>query len=183
MLAAGRRAARVPPTRALADAAVEPRLLGPGRLIGGLIALAGAAPLFAVATTTQQPGDRRSDLRDDRAVPRRRRRLPRPDRRPRSPRRSSARRSRGSSPVGGFLASANLRTATRRFSSATTPLVLTVAMSCTLLFSTTTIDHAVTQERNAGLAGDLAVTSAAAACRRPRWPTCAPRPACAPRSR
>ena len=31
VLAAGRRAARVPPTRALADAAVEPRLLGPGR--------------------------------------------------------------------------------------------------------------------------------------------------------
>ena len=34
VLAAGRRAARVPPTRALADAAVEPRLLGPGRVIG-----------------------------------------------------------------------------------------------------------------------------------------------------
>ena len=32
VLAAGRRAARVPPTRALADAAVEPRLLGPGRV-------------------------------------------------------------------------------------------------------------------------------------------------------
>ena len=62
--------------------------------------------------------------------------------------------------VGGFLASANLRTATRRFSSASTPLVLTVALSCTLLFSSTTIDHAVTQERHAGLAGDLAVTGA-----------------------
>ena len=57
------------------------------------------------------------------------------------------------SPVGGFLASANLRTATRRFSSASTALVLTVAMSCTLLFSTTTQDHAVTQQRHAGLSG------------------------------
>ena len=63
------------------------------------------------------------------------------------------------SPVGGFLASANLGTATRRFSSATTPLVLSVAMSCTLLFSSTTIDHAVTEQRRAALSADLAVTS------------------------
>jgi len=63
-------------------------------------------------------------------------------------------------PVGGFLASANLGAATRRFSSASTPLVLSVAMSCTLLFSSTTIDHAVSRERHAGLSGELAVTSA-----------------------
>jgi predicted lysophospholipase L1 biosynthesis ABC-type transport system permease subunit len=55
VLAAGRRAARVSPTRALAHAAVEPRLLGPGRVIGGLLALAGAAPLFAVSATTGAP--------------------------------------------------------------------------------------------------------------------------------
>ena len=64
------------------------------------------------------------------------------------------------SPVGGFLASANLRTATRRFASASTPIVLTVAMSCTLLFSTTTTDHAITQQRQAGLSSQLALTSA-----------------------
>jgi putative ABC transport system permease protein len=64
------------------------------------------------------------------------------------------------SPVGGFLASANLGTATRRFSSASTPLVLTVALSCTLLFSTTTIEHATSQERHAALTGQLALTSA-----------------------
>ncbi len=55
VLAAGRRAARVPPTRALGEAAVEPRLLGPGRVIGGILALAGAVPLFAVSTTTRAP--------------------------------------------------------------------------------------------------------------------------------
>ena len=55
VLAAGRRAARVPPTHALTDAAVEPRLLGPGRVIGGLLALAGAVPLFAVSATTSAP--------------------------------------------------------------------------------------------------------------------------------
>jgi putative ABC transport system permease protein len=64
------------------------------------------------------------------------------------------------SPVGGFLASANLGAATRRFSSASTPLVLTVALSCTLLFSITTIEHAIGQQRHAGLTGQLAITSA-----------------------
>ncbi len=58
VLAAGRRAARVPPTLAITDAAVEPRLLGPGRIIGGLLALAGAVPLFTVSTTTSTPQTR-----------------------------------------------------------------------------------------------------------------------------
>ena len=158
VLAAGRRAARVSPTRALADAAVEPRLLGPGRLIGGLLALAGAAPLFAVSATTGAP-DTAAATSEMTALflvvavgflgP------------------IVARVAAGVlgpplarlSPVGGFLASANLRTATRRFSSASTPLMLTVAMSCTLLFSATTTDHAVTQQRHAGLSGELAITS------------------------
>ena len=158
MLGAGRRAARVPPTHALTEAAVQPRLLGPGRLIGGLIALAGAVPLFAVSATTRAPDTAAATsemtalflvvaagclgpivARGAAAI------LGPPLAR--------------ISPVGGFLASANLATATRRFSSASTPLVLTVAMSCTLLFSTTTQDHAVSQQRHAGLAGELAITS------------------------
>jgi putative ABC transport system permease protein len=158
VLSAGRRAARVPPTLALSDAAVEPRLLGPGRVIGGLIALAGAAPLFAVSSTTGAP-DTAAATSEMAALflvaavgflgP------------------IVARIAAGVlgpplarlSPVGGFLASTNLRTATRRFSSASTPLMLTVALSCTLLFSSTTIDHAVTQERAAGVSGELAITS------------------------
>jgi putative ABC transport system permease protein len=148
----------VPPTHALSDAAVEPRLLGPGRLIGGLLALAGAVPLLAVASTTRAP-DTAAATSEMTALflvaavgflgP------------------IVARIAAGLlgpplarlSPVGGFLASTNLRTATRRFSSATTPLVLTVALSCTFLFSSTTIDHAVTQQRQAGLSGELAITS------------------------
>jgi putative ABC transport system permease protein len=161
VLAAGRRAARVPPTLALSDAAVEPRLLGPGRVIGGLIAIAGAVPLFAVSSTTSAP-DTAAATSEMTALflvaaagflgP------------------IVARVAAGVlgpplarlSPVGGFLASTNLRTATRRFSSASTPLMLTVALSCTLLFSATTIDHAVTQQRHAGLSGDLAITSTGA---------------------
>src|SRR5262249_27006573 len=55
VLAAGRRAARVAPTRALTDAASEPRLLGPGRIIGGLLALGGAVPPVLVSVTTPTP--------------------------------------------------------------------------------------------------------------------------------
>ena len=161
VLGAGRRAARVPPTHPLTEAAVEPRLIGPGRMIGGLISLAGAVPLFAVATTTSAP-DVAAATSEMTALflvaavgflgP------------------IVARLAAGIlgpplariSPVGGFLASANLRTATRRFSSASTPLVLTVGLCCTLLFSSTTIDHAVTQERHAGVGGELAITNAGA---------------------
>jgi putative ABC transport system permease protein len=158
VLGAGRRAARVPPTRALAEAAVQPRLLGPGRVIGGLLALAGAVPLFAVSATTRAP-DTAAATSELTAlflvlavgflgpiVARVAAALLGPP---------LAR----ISPVGGFLASANLATATRRFASASTPLVLTVAMSATLLFSTTTQDHAVGQQRHAGLSGELAITS------------------------
>jgi putative ABC transport system permease protein len=158
VLGAGRRAARVPPTRALAEAAVQPRLLGPGRVIGGLLALAGAVPLFAVSATTRAP-DTAAATSELTAlflvlavgflgpiVARGAAALLGPP---------LAR----ISPVGGFLASANLATATRRFASASTPLVLTVAMSCTLLFSTTTQDHAVSQQRHAGLSSQLAITS------------------------
>jgi putative ABC transport system permease protein len=158
VLGAGRRAARVPPSRALAEAAVQPPLLGPGRVIGGLLALAGAVPLFAVSATTRSP-DTAAATSEMTALflvlavgflgP------------------IVARVAAGLlgpplarlSPVGGFLASSNLRAATRRFSSASTPLVLTVAMSCTLLFSTTTQDHAVSQQRHASLSGELAITS------------------------
>ena len=158
VLAAGRRAARVPPTLALTDAAVEPRLLGPGRIIGGTLALAGAVPLFTVATSTSTPQTAAATSEMTAiflvvavgflgpivayVIAR-----------------LLAPALAALSPVGGFLASANLGAATRRFSSASTPLVLTVAMSCTLLFSTTTIDHATTQQRHNGLTGQLAITS------------------------
>ena len=158
VLAASRRAARVPPTRALTDAAVEPRLLGPGRIIGGLLALAGAVPLFTVATATSTPETAAATSEMTAiflvvavgclgpVVARLAARVVGPP-------------LAALSPVGGFLASANLGAATRRFSSASTPLVLTVAMSCTLLFSTTTADHAVSQQRHAGLTGQLAITA------------------------
>jgi putative ABC transport system permease protein len=159
VLAAGRRAARVPPTLALTDATAEPRLLGPGRVIGGLIALAGAVPLFAVSATTTDPQTAAPTSEIDAiflvvaaaffgpvaayAVAR-----------------LLAPALTAFSPVGGFLACANLGAATRRFSSATTPLVLSVALSGTIFFGSTTIEHATSQQQRTALTGQLAITSA-----------------------
>src|SRR3954447_266896 len=153
-----RRAARVSPTRALTEASVEPRLVGPGRLIGGLVAIAGAIPLFAVSATTRTPatGAATSEMTAiflviavgclGPIVAKLAARVLQP--------------LFGTvSPVGGFLAGANLATATRRFSSASTPLVLTIAMSCTLLFSATTLDHSISQQRHGGISADLALSS------------------------
>jgi putative ABC transport system permease protein len=159
VLGAGRRASRVSPTRALANVAVEPRGVGLGRMIGGLVAIAGAIPLFSVASTTSSPSTAAATSEMTAIflviavgflgpiVARVAGRLLTPV-------------LSGISPVGGFLASANLAAATRRFSSASTPLILTVAMSCTLLFSTTTFDHVVGTQRNAGMSQDLAVSTA-----------------------
>ncbi len=158
VLSASRRAARTAPTRALTEAVVETRLLGPGRMIGGLVAIAAAVPLFAVSAATTTPATAAATSELDAIflviavgclgplVARIAASLLRP-------------LFGAVSPVGGFLASANLAAESRRFSSASTPLVLTVAMSCTLLFSTTTLDHAITQQRHDGLSADLALSS------------------------
>ena len=158
---AARRASRIPPTRALADASIEPRLLGPGRLVGGLIAIAGAVPLFSVSAATSDPATAAATSQMTAiflvvavgclgpVVARLAARMLQPV-------------LAIVAPVGGFLAVANLATATRRFSSASTPIVLTVAMSCTLLFTTTTFDHAIGEQRDAGLSGDLSLSSAGA---------------------
>ena len=129
---------------------------------GGRAAVLGREP-------DAQPADRGRHVGDDCPLPRRRRRFPRADRRAHRSGTARARRSRAISPVGGFLASANLRAATRRFSSASTPLVLSVALSCTLLFSSTT-----TRPRGQGPAAapacseDLAVTGFGAGLPRAR---------------
>jgi putative ABC transport system permease protein len=145
-------------TRALADASVEPRGIGLGRIIGGLVAIAGAIPLLSVASATSSPSTAAATSEMTAIflviavgflgpiVARIAGDLLRPV-------------FAAISPVGGFLASANLAAATRRFSSASTPLILTVAMSCTLLFSTTTFDHVVKTQGNAGMSQDLVVSS------------------------
>jgi len=138
--AGSRRAARVAPTRALQEAAVEPRMIGRRRLLAGLAAAAGGAIALSVALSSRDQDTaiaaaggvalvlviavallgplvaRAASVVPGRLVAR-------------------------LSPVGGFLATAATRTAPRRVASAMTPLVLTVAMGGTLLFSGTTQSH------------------------------------------
>ncbi|MDP9135569.1 MAG: FtsX-like permease family protein, partial [Actinomycetota bacterium] len=65
------------------------------------------------------------------------------------------------SPVSGFLATAATRTAPRRVASAMTPLVLSVAMGCTLLFSGTTQDAETADQARERQLADLVVTAPA----------------------
>ena len=158
--AGSRRASNVAPTRALQDAAVEPRMIGRARLLAGLIAAAGGALLLSVATASQNQDTalaaasgvslvlvvaaaclgplvaRAASVVPGRLVAR-------------------------ISPVGGFLATAATSTAPRRVASAMTPLVLSVAMGCTLLFSGTTQDAETADQARERQLADLVVTAPA----------------------
>lgn len=59
--------------------------------------------------------------------------------------------------VGGFLAGANLRTGAHRLASQLAPLTLLVAMSCTVLFAHTTMNRAAQAQVNEGTHADYAV--------------------------
>jgi putative ABC transport system permease protein len=158
VLAAGRRAGRVRPTQALQQSASEPHLLGVMRLLGGVGAAVGAAVLLTLSGTSTD-ADTTSGLAAGasmtmvvavallgplvvRAAA------------------WSARSilDRGGR-VGGFLALSNMRTSSRRFSSATTPLVLTVAVTSTLVFLNTTREHAAKDQGAKRITADLVVTS------------------------
>jgi putative ABC transport system permease protein len=151
-----RRAARVAPTRALQAAALEPRIIGMPRLVGGMLALAAGIGAVAVAAAA-------TDLDDAAAaslfgslvlviavallgplVARFAALVP------------GALVAR-IAPVGGFLAVAATRTAPRRVASALTPIALTVAMGSTMLFTATTMDHEAARQSRDRQAAQLAV--------------------------
>src|SRR4051812_6815988 len=157
--AAGRRAARVRPTVALQESGGTRRLIGPLRVLGGLAMAATGFGLLGIATADSDPSSS-ADMatgasfafvlavamlgplvvRVVSAV-------------------AGAVLGRTHGSVSAFLAVSNMRTAAGRFASATTSLVLTVAISATLLFSGTTREHATAaQERNRVVA-DLVVQS------------------------
>jgi putative ABC transport system permease protein len=156
--AAGRRAARVRPTLALQESASEPRLIGPVRVLAGLLTMAGGIGLLAVAVAS---GDSTStaDLAALTSlllvvavallgplVARVAASL------------AAAVLGRSGN-VSGFLAVSNMRTASRRFSSAMTPIVLTVAISSTLVFTATTREHAGADQERQRVTADLVLQS------------------------
>ncbi|WP_431896671.1 FtsX-like permease family protein [Nonomuraea sp. bgisy101] len=53
--------------------------------------------------------------------------------------------------AGGFLSAANLRANTRRMAAVVTPLSLLIAMTCTILFSQTTMENAAREQAAAGV--------------------------------
>jgi putative ABC transport system permease protein len=154
--AGSRRASNVAPTRALQDAAVEPRMIGGLRLLAGLVAAAGGALALSVALSSHDQDTalgaaggvslvlvvavaclgplvaRAAAVVPGRLVAR-------------------------LSPVGGFLATASTRTSPRRVASAMTPLVLTVAMGGTLLFSGTTQSHETSRQSGDRQRAELAL--------------------------
>jgi putative ABC transport system permease protein len=142
---AGRRAARIPPTAALAEAALEPKRIGWVRLLLGLGFLAGGGTLCATALSLEGEAAAAAAFgvvmilmvavgllgpvlaRIAAAV-------------------------FGPSvaalfPKSGFLAMANVRTRARRFASASTPIALGVAISLALI-GTVTVEASATEKQS-----------------------------------
>ena len=159
VLAAGRRAARVHPTRALQESALEPDSIGVIRLGAGVLALGGRRRAAGHLGHQRRSERRRRHRHGLRVRARPGHRAARADRR--APGGGVAARAPGRAcREQGFLALANVRTSPRRFASATTPLVLCVAMSCLLLFlATTRAARDVRARRERRVTADLVVQS------------------------
>ncbi|MET7302469.1 FtsX-like permease family protein [Embleya sp. NPDC005575] len=144
-----RRAARVRPTEALADAAIERPRLGIARTIGGVVAALGyGVLLFVLSTLDTEPKSTpvtfltvilaavaiallgpllaRAGVAVLGLVVGR------------------------LSPISGFLAARNARAAAERVAAVVTPLSLAVAMASTILFTQTTASHAAGEQAKAG---------------------------------
>ena len=158
VLAAGRRAARVHPTQALQECALEPNSIGVMRFGAGVIALGGAGVLVATSATSRDP----NVAADTATVSAFLLILATSLLGPIVVRLATGIAGRAPGRATGeqwFLALANVRTSPRRFASATTPLVLCVAMSCLLLFLATTRQHATSEQAGSRVIADLVVQS------------------------
>ncbi|MEV8635856.1 FtsX-like permease family protein [Streptosporangium sp. NPDC051023] len=152
-----RRAARIKPTEALGEAAVERRELGRGRMVTGLVflvlgtAASGAAMVAAGETAAMSASAivllliTAAALLGPWLV------------------RLAAGLAGGvirrTSPVGGYLAVANTRTAAKRLASVATPLILMFAFTATILFSQSTLGHAAAGQALEGNRADYVLES------------------------
>jgi putative ABC transport system permease protein len=140
---AGRRAARIRPTAALAEAALEPRRIGPVRILLGIAFLAGGVLLSTAAFSLQGEAAAATSFGVVFVLMVAVGLLG-----PALARMAAA----GYGPVvaalfptSGFLAVANLRTRARRFASASTPIALGVAFSLAVIGSVTVPAKATAQ--------------------------------------
>ncbi|MFI1386595.1 ABC transporter permease [Embleya sp. NPDC020886] len=144
-----RRAARVRPTEALADAAIERPGLGVARTIGGVLAALGYGVLLLVLSTLDTepkstPVTFLTVILAAVAIALLGPLLAR-----------AATAVLGLvvgrlSPISGFLAARNARAAAERVAAVVTPLSLAVAMASTILFTQTTASHAAGEQVKAG---------------------------------
>jgi putative ABC transport system permease protein len=141
---AGRRAARIRPTAALAEAAVEPKRVGVVRLLLGFGFLAGGVLLSATANALHGEAAAAASFMVVMVLMVAVGLLG-----PALARMAAA----GYGPViaalfptGGFLAMANVRTRARRFASASTPIALGVALSLALIGSVTVPARATVEQ-------------------------------------
>jgi putative ABC transport system permease protein len=154
---AGRRAARIRPTAALTEAAVEPRRIGRVRLLLGLIFLAGGAALCVTALSLQGESAAAASLGVvmilliDVALLG-----------PFIARIAAAVVGPGIAalfPTSGLLAMASIRTRARRFASTSTPIALGVAISLTLIGIVTVESSATEKQSRERVLADRAVTA------------------------
>ncbi|MEV7008347.1 FtsX-like permease family protein [Streptosporangium sp. NPDC051022] len=154
-----RRAARIKPTEALGEAAAERRELGRGRMITGLVflvlgtATSGLSMVAAGETAAMSASAivllliTAATLLGPWLV------------------RLTAGLVGGlagrTSPVGGYLAVANTRTAAKRLASVAGPLILMFAFTSTILFSQSTLGHAATRQALSGNRADYILEPAA----------------------
>ena len=150
---AGRRAARIRPTAALAEAAAPPARLSVGRTVTGAVLLTAGVALVLVlrglhtdaaatpvtlltslvwvgALTLLAPPVLRLTGAAIAVV------------------------LRGVPSASGYLAANNLRTGARRYASVAMPVLLTVTMSSTILFMHTSLDRAAQQQTSSGVQAD-----------------------------
>ncbi|GAA3115253.1 ABC transporter permease [Streptosporangium carneum] len=156
-LGAVRRAARIKPTEALGEAMAERRELGRGRMISGLVflvlgAAASAASMAAAGETAAMSASAIVLLLITAAILL-------------SPWlvRLAALLASGvigrTSPVSGYLATANTRTAAKRLASVAGPLILMFAFTATTLFAQSTIGDATTRQALEGNRADYILQS------------------------
>jgi putative ABC transport system permease protein len=154
VLAAGRRAARVQPTRALQESSAERSAIGAIRLLAGLVALGGAGALLATSAASGDP----SAAADTATVAAFALVLAAALLGPILARLAAGvLGSKGSTAA--FLGISNVGSSSRRFASAMSPLVLSVAMSCLLLFVATTRDHAASEQGRGAVSAEFIMRS------------------------
>lgn len=154
---AARRVAKIQPVEALRESAVDAKPVGRGRVLAGVVALAlgtgaAAAPVFLPGETAVAGAAGSAMLMvlgiallGPKLVATAIRLVGGP--------------LRTASPVGGYLAVANVTASARRLAVAVTPLVLAVTLASVQIFSQSTVDAEAADQADRGVVADFVVTA------------------------